>query len=1285
MGSIFTYIYRVLKRRRVLFFLILLGAAGFAAYFSSKIKLEEDITKMMPTNASVERLNTIFKNSKFLDKLVVTVSMADSTKPAEPETLMEYTDSLVAGIQKIDTALVKDITYKVNDDVMYDVYNTFIDNLPVFLEEKDYVTLDRLITPAKLDTTLERDYKTLLSPASVVLKKNILRDPIGITPYALKRMQNLQFDDNFELDNGYIFTKDKKHLLFFIIPKAKSSETAKNITLITALDDAVKKTIAESKGRVHAEYFGSTAVAVGNAVQIKKDVWLTLSITIVGLFLFITFFFKRIEVFFLIFIPVIFGAGFSLALLYLIKGTISGIAIGAGSIVLGIAMDYTIHFYSHFKHVNSAEETVKDLAFPLTLGSTTTIGALLGLTFVKSEALQDFGMFAAFTLLGAALFTLIIFPHFMRRKKAAQHAEDHAQHKLNIIERIAGYKFEKNKYLIGLILVVSVVSLFTAQYVQFEPDILKMNYESPELSKSEQNLNAISSVNLKSIFLVSSGKNLDEALANNEKNLPALDKLQKENVLNKYSTISTILLSKQEQEKRIARWKNYWTSEKKAKLRSLLVEKSAPYKFKENAFQQFYDALDKTYEPVGIEAFSGLKATLLDNYITEKADGATVVTVLKTTAANEDQVYHAFTESKDLVVFDKKFLTNKFIDIIKNNFNLILGISSLLVLIMLILSYGRFELAIITYIPMVLSWLCILGVMGATGIKFSIINIIISTFIFGLGDDYSIFITDALMNEYKTGQKNLDSYKTGIFISATTTMIGIGVLIFASHPALKSIGLITIIGMFCVLIISNTIQPALFKFFITNRTDKKRVPFTLVSLFQSVFAFLWFTFGCFTLIPLGFVIVKLLPLPKKTRLKIFHGLRYAYTKSMIYVNVHVRKRIINIQKENFDKPAVVICNHHSVIDSLLMQSLHSKLILMVNDWVWDSPFMGPIVRLGGFIPKAAGYEENLGKIKQLFDDGYSLAIFPEGSRSETAKIGRFHKGAFYIADKLNVDIVPIIFHGNAFVQGKDDSFLLKPGKVTVKYLPRIAADDQSFGDNYTDKTKNISKYFKAEYAKMRAEIETVDYFYNRLTKNYIYKGPVLEWYMRIKVKMEDKYRLFESLLPKKGTITDIGCGYGFLPYMLAFMSEDRIVIGTDYDEEKIAVANNSFSKTKNMTFFAADATEIELPKSDAFILSDILHYLPVMEQEKLIGKCIGSLNPHGMILIRDADSSKKGRHWGTRYTEFISTNVGFNKTKNKLEFVPSTFITDIAKKHNLNIQQIDNTKLTSNIIYVITN
>jgi len=1277
MHLFFTFLYKTLKQKKILFFCLFACILFFVSFFASKIKLEEDITKMMPTDAKVERLNTILKTSSFLDKIVITIKAKEENNSDET-ILTNYADTLYKQLSKIDTSYIKEITYKVNDDVMYNVYNVFIDNLPVFLLEEDYQTLEQLITEERIDSTLEKNYKTLLSPASIMLKKNILRDPIGITPYALKRMQGLQLDDNFELDNGYIFTKDKKHILLFVNPKTKPSDTKINKELITKLDSAIAYS-NQTNPQASSEYFGSHAVALGNAERIKKDVILTLSITIVALLILLTFFFKKIQVFFLIFLPVAFGACFSLALIYIFKESISAIALGAGSIVLGIGIDYSIHFYTHFKHTNSLSATVKDLATPLTMGSISTIGAFMSLLFVKSEALQDFGLFAALSLIGAALFTLVIFPQLLKEKKATEHSEP----KSNFIEKIAAYKFENNKYLILSILAVALISIYTSQKVSFEGDMMKMNYIDDKLSTAEENLNAISNVSLKTVYLINSGNSLDEALQFSEKNTALLKELEQKKTIQKYSSINAVLPSKAEQTKRIERWKLFWTNDKKEKLKATLISKSKKYNFKENAFEQFYNALNKSYNTITADDFGDTKETLFGNYISQSNDQTLIITAIKTSSENEDSVVNAFPENNNLVVFDKKNLTNKFVDIIKNNFNLILGISSLLVLIILILSYGRLELALITYIPMMMSWLIILGLMGAFGIKFNIINIIISTFIFGLGDDYSIFITDALMNEYKTGQKNLNSYKSSIFLSAITTMIGIGVLAFAQHPSLKSIGVITIIGMFSVLLVSNTIQPALFNFFITNRSNKKRVPFTLLSLLQSIIAFTWFTFGCFTLIPLGFIIVKLLPIPKKIRLKIFHQLRHYYTKSMIHIHVHVRRKFINEQNEKFEKPAVVVCNHHSVIDSLLMQSLNPKLILMVNDWVWNSPFMGPIVRLGGFIPKSAGYEENLDSIKKLIEDGYSLAIFPEGSRSETPKIGRFHKGAFYIAEKLHLDIVPIIFHGTAFVQGKDDSFLLKNGRVTVKYLPRISADDNSFGTEYNSKTKNISKYFKAEYAKMREEIETVDYYFNRLSKNYIYKGPILEWYMRVKVALEGNYKLFESLLPKKGTITDVGCGYGFLPYMLSFMSEDRTVIGTDYDEEKIAVANNCFSKTDKLTFFAADATECELPKSDAFVLSDILHYLPAAQQQKLIEKCAAALNENGIILLRDADASLEKRHTGTRITEFFSTKFGFNKTKNKLEFVSSSFIEDVAKKLNLHIQKIDNTKLTSNITYVL--
>ena len=114
---------------------------------------------------------------------------------------------------------------------------------------------------------------------------------------------------------------------------------------------------------------------------------------------------------------------------------------------------------------------------------------------------------------------------------------------------------------------------------------------------------------------------------------------------------------------------------------------------------------------------------------------------------------------------------------------------------------------------------------------------------------------------------------------------------------MKSIGLIAVIGMFSVLLVSNTIQPALFHFIITNRTKKKRVPLTLLSLIRSIFAFVYFGVGCFIMMTIGFIIMKLFPLKLAVRKNWFHHVRHWSAKSMIYVNRHVSKQILNVENE----------------------------------------------------------------------------------------------------------------------------------------------------------------------------------------------------------------------------------------------------------------------------------------------------------------------------------------------------------------------------------------------------
>ena len=107
-------------------------------------------------------------------------------------------------------------------------------------------------------------------------------------------------------------------------------------------------------------------------------------------------------------------------------------------------------------------------------------------------------------------------------------------------------------------------------------------------------------------------------------------------------------------------------------------------------------------------------------------------------------------------------------------------------------------------------------------------------------------------------------------------------------------------------------------------------------------------------------------------------------------------------------------------------------------------------------------------------------------------------------------------------------------------------------------------------------------------------------------------------------------------------------------------------------------------KHDAFIISDVLHYLQPEEQEQLLLRCWEQLEQEGVIIVRDGDADLGKRHEGTRLTEFFSTRVlGFNKTRNNLSFFSATRLRQIVAKMGGCLEQIDNTKYTSNVIFVI--
>ena len=1280
MTQFFIGLYDYFERHKILFYLSLISCVLLMGFFALQVRFEENITQFFPDTKDSQNTIKVFDNLKIKDKIIIMLSSADTCHRVEPDSLIEAAGRLQQTLtEKAGGTLIKGIFAQVDQSLIGGATDFVYEHLPLFLTDTDYQRFDSLLTEKGIQAIMQKNYTNLLSPAGIALRSYILRDPLGLGSEALKHLQDFQLEANYEIYDEHIFSKDGSTLLMFITPVFSTGSTGKNDELIKILEEELQHVQGESP-TIRAEYFGGPSVGVYNARQIKKDTILTSSLALLIIIVFISLVFKRKRSIPLIITPVLFGGLFALFLIFFIKGSISAIAVGAGSAVMGIALSYSIHMLAHQNHVSTVQQLIKEIAYPLTVGSFTTIGAFMGLIFTSSDLLRDFGLFASLALVGTTLFCLIYLPHFLKGQADVKQGRV-----LRIIEKINAYSYEKNKWLVGGILLITIICLFTSQKVGFNNDMMSLNYEPQHLKQSEEKLMQLFDSDEKTVLFVSVGKDMNQATETYAITNQKLSTLKDQGLIKDYASASQFLISPQEQQLRLKRWKDYWTDEKQQQIRKQLETAATEYRFRPGSFDPFYQWLNQPFGEYHYTAQEDdLSGKLLNEWQTSADSITMLISQIRISDQNKETVYQNFSKAQDVVIFDRSYFANKWVSAINDDFYLILYISSFLIFFALWFSYGRIELTLMSFLPMLVSWVIILGLMGILGIEFNIINIILSTFIFGIGDDFSIFIMDGLQNKYRTGQKVLNSHKTAIFFSAFTTVVGMGALVFAKHPALQSISLISILGMIAVVLVAYTIQPLIFRFFIAGPASKGLPPYTLIGLIRTVLLFLLFFIGCIFLRVL-IAVLYLVPVRKSSKQRLVCRLIQITCKGILLLATAVKKEHINKANERFQHPAIIIANHQSFIDILVLLSLSSKILMVTNHWVWHSPFFGAIIRYVDFYYIGEGYEQYMERMRKEVKEGYSIAIFPEGTRTYNGKMKRFHKGAFYLAETLQLDILPILLYGNNKIIAKAQPFNIRKGIIYTEILPRIPADDLSFGTTYQERTKRISAYMKEGYARICREKNTTDNpaFYEALIQNYIYKGPVVEWYIRIKVKMERNYRLFNRLIPAQGQITDIGCGFGPLCYMLSMLSEDRDILGIDYDEDKIALAQHGWLRNEHLQFRHGNALEYPLPESDVFILNDMLHYMSYEHQRTLLLKCADRLRSQGMIIIRDGNSANTSKHRLTRFTELLSTRIfNFNRTTGELHFTTETQLREIAVTCGMNVEIIPNDKYTSNTIYI---
>ena len=825
MTELFVRIYQFFHSHRMVCWLSMVSLFVLFGYCSSQIHLEEDINQLMPSSKNEDGTTKLaFADLKIKDKVFVLFSLTPDPSPKgegslgnERVALLTSACDAFADSLQGDTALVENLFYKLDEELIPDGIDYMTAHLPAYIDTAVYARFDSLLTREHFAEQMQQNHDDLQGEFGEMFPELIELDPMGMRNVLAEQLKQLLSGGTYQTLDNHFFVPDTTVCLAFLTPLFSSTNTGQGSALFERLNTVISQ-LKESHPDVNISYHGTPASGYYNSTQIKHDLTTTIAGALVLVLIFLLLCFRRWDAIPLLLLPVAFGTLFGLTMMYWLKGEFSLLALGIGGVVLGVALSYVLHVMTHHQYVSDPVQLLRDQVKPVLLGCVTTIGSFSSLLFIQTDLLRDFGLFAAFAILGATLFSLIWLPHLLRP----------AQHAFPIfIERINAYPFDRKKPLIAVIAVLTVIGV-GAWFVggtRFDADMHNLGYDNPMVEHSEDLLREKTYTGDKTKYFASQGQTMEEALTHFGVLRHKLDSLQQLGLVKSYTPTNELLVSLDRQQQRIDAWHRYWNENRLATVRQLIGATAPAADLDPKAFETFFEATKAGYEADALYEASLITEGYLSTLMEQSYDGTwlcfTSVRCQNDSVRSSDSDYiricDAISSDPHLLVLDTYYYTTDTLLQMSSDFDRLQWLSMAFVLLVLWLSF-RFNIkhTLLGFMPILLSWLIVLGTMNIFGQQFNLISIIISTFIFGIGVDYSIFIMHGLINDAQPQIVNsqlsiLNYHKTAILLSAVTLLVTVGSMLLAVHPAIRSVGFSTLVGLLSAIILSYVVQPAVYR------------------------------------------------------------------------------------------------------------------------------------------------------------------------------------------------------------------------------------------------------------------------------------------------------------------------------------------------------------------------------------------------------------------------------------------------------------------------------------------
>lgn len=773
---------RIFNYRLLLLVTILIGAMAGAGLL--RLDIDTDVVRSLPADKTViSDALAIFHNHPIHDQIAIDI-MVDRESP----------DILVEGAVFVEeqlqaSGLFAEVGTSEVGRQIPELALHIVNHLPLLFSQSE---LEQEIAPRltseRIQQRLGEVLQKLSSLEGIGQSEFLSADPLGLMEPVMAKMATLAPSADLQIYKGHLLSADKRHLLVTARPITAGTDTASArqiATLLATIASDLSTRYAPQGVQFTTTPVGAYRAALDNERIIRHDVQLALLLSTAGIGLLLLFAFPRPLLGLFSLLPAFAGTAAALFVFSLLHSSIAIMVLGFGGAIISITVDHGIAYLLFLDRPQTikGKEASREVYAVGLLTVLTTIGAFVILCFSGFPIFVQLGQFTALGIFFSFLFIHTVFPYLSpalppSRKRALP------------LQGLVDMFYNTGR--IGAI-TAALLALFFLFFARpgFNVSLESMNTVTPETMAADHLFSTVWGNISAKVFVMQSGESIAEIQQKNDLLLAKIEADSRAAIIHSAFVPSMIFPGELRARDNLGAWQHFWNQDKVAELQRELESNARALGFAPQAFNQFLEMLQPSLQP----AFSSLP----DDYyklmgISEK-EGRLIqfITVTPGPKYNSQDFMNRY--GQDAKIFDSPYFSAQLADILFNTFAIMLAVIAASVTILLLFFFLSWQLTLIALLPPLFSYICTLGTMKLIGHALDIPSLMLSIVILGMGIDYSILCVRAHQRYRDQDHPSFRLVRMAVFMAAVSTLIGFGVLCFAEHALLRSIGITSLLGI----------------------------------------------------------------------------------------------------------------------------------------------------------------------------------------------------------------------------------------------------------------------------------------------------------------------------------------------------------------------------------------------------------------------------------------------------------------------------------------------------------